>query len=364
MVERGVDEARWLLGARCAGRAASPAAAAATTSERRPATAASRSSTVSAASSLKEALHRLRRATSPAPTCGSPSRARTSSPPRSGRASSPTSSPPPTRSCPTQLYDEGLVEKPVVFAGNRLVLAVPAGRAKVASLDDLERPTASSSRSAPSPCRSAPTRARCSTSCRPAQSEGDPRQRALQASPTSRASSASSRRARSTPASSTSPTSQATGGKLKAIELPDRPRSRRSPTASRVVKGAKQPEAAQAFIDGLLDGRGRAGAARRRASSRRRRSERGAAVVRRRCWSRRSRRRCSFLTLPVVAIFVDTRPRELLDEPRRPGRARRAAAEPARARAIAVAIIVAGRHARPPTCSPRAASAAARWSSR
>src|SRR5918995_2808337 len=41
---------------------------------------------------------------------------------------------------PEELYDEGLVEKPVTFAGNRLVLAVPASAdAKIASLRDIER---------------------------------------------------------------------------------------------------------------------------------------------------------------------------------------------------------------------------------
>src|SRR6185295_1744060 len=40
---------------------------------------------------------------------------------------------------PDQLYAEGLVEKPVVFAANRLVLAVPPG-GKVTSLDDLAKP--------------------------------------------------------------------------------------------------------------------------------------------------------------------------------------------------------------------------------
>ena len=39
---------------------------------------------------------------------------------------------------PDELYDKGLVEKPRVFAGNRLVLAVPASGAKVASLKDIE----------------------------------------------------------------------------------------------------------------------------------------------------------------------------------------------------------------------------------
>src|SRR3954469_16734420 len=41
---------------------------------------------------------------------------------------------------PQQLYVAGLVEKPVVFAANRLVLAVPAAKAKVAGLADLGAP--------------------------------------------------------------------------------------------------------------------------------------------------------------------------------------------------------------------------------
>jgi len=38
---------------------------------------------------------------------------------------------------PEQLHDEGLVGRPVAFAGNRLVIAVPAEGAKVTSVDDL-----------------------------------------------------------------------------------------------------------------------------------------------------------------------------------------------------------------------------------
>ena len=42
---------------------------------------------------------------------------------------------------PDQLYSEGLVEKPVPFATNTLVIAVPAdGNGKVKSLDDLAQP--------------------------------------------------------------------------------------------------------------------------------------------------------------------------------------------------------------------------------
>jgi len=41
---------------------------------------------------------------------------------------------------PDLLYTKGLVEEPVVFAANKLVLAVPAGAAKVRTLSDLEKP--------------------------------------------------------------------------------------------------------------------------------------------------------------------------------------------------------------------------------
>lgn len=41
---------------------------------------------------------------------------------------------------PDALFADGLVEKPQVFATNRLVLAVPAGATKVAGLDDLGKP--------------------------------------------------------------------------------------------------------------------------------------------------------------------------------------------------------------------------------
>jgi molybdate transport system substrate-binding protein len=41
---------------------------------------------------------------------------------------------------PGDLYSKGLVEKPVAFASNRLVIAVPAGTHKVASIGDLAKP--------------------------------------------------------------------------------------------------------------------------------------------------------------------------------------------------------------------------------
>jgi molybdate transport system substrate-binding protein len=43
-------------------------------------------------------------------------------------------------SLPVTLYRKGLASQPVIFAANRLVLAVPAGSTKVKSLADVERP--------------------------------------------------------------------------------------------------------------------------------------------------------------------------------------------------------------------------------
>ena len=42
---------------------------------------------------------------------------------------------------PDQLFEDGLVEKPTIFAGNRLVIAVPAD-SDIDSIDDLGRATA------------------------------------------------------------------------------------------------------------------------------------------------------------------------------------------------------------------------------
>jgi molybdate transport system substrate-binding protein len=41
---------------------------------------------------------------------------------------------------PDQLYSKGLIEKPVVFATNTLVIAVPANGSKISSLEDLAKP--------------------------------------------------------------------------------------------------------------------------------------------------------------------------------------------------------------------------------
>ena len=58
---------------------------------------------------------------------------------RSSRAPRPTSSPPPTPNTPQELFEEGLVEEPQVFAANELVIAVPEG-SDIKSLADLTKP--------------------------------------------------------------------------------------------------------------------------------------------------------------------------------------------------------------------------------
>ena len=101
---------------------------------------------------------------------------------------------------PAALYAKRLVEAPVVFAGNKLVLAVPAG-SDIHSLADL-RSRARRSRSARRPSRSVPTPKPCSGVC-PRPSACGSRRTSATASRTSAASWASSARAPSTRASYT-----------------------------------------------------------------------------------------------------------------------------------------------------------------
>ena len=156
---------------------------------------------------------------------------------------------------PDELYAKGLVEKPTVFAGNRLVLAVPADGAEGRARSRTSRPKgvklAIGAKDVP---------------------VGD-----LHAHGARQAARRSSARRSSPTCAPRSPTSagitgkltqgavdagflyasdvRATDDKLKAIELPDE----LQPTVAygvAVVKGAKHPKQAKAFIAGLLDGDG------------------------------------------------------------------------------------------------------------
>jgi molybdate transport system substrate-binding protein len=155
---------------------------------------------------------------------------------------------------PDELYAKGLVEKPVVFAANRLVLAVPAAHAKVRSLADLERPgvtIAMGSRSVPV---GAYTRKVLS---------GLPgaAQKALLANVRSNEPDVAGVVGKvaegAVDAGFVYVTDvKASGGKLSAIELPAGLQPRVAYAAA-VVKGAKHPVQASEFLQGLLHGAGR-----------------------------------------------------------------------------------------------------------
>ncbi len=154
---------------------------------------------------------------------------------------------------PDQLFAEGLVEEPVVFAGNRLVLAVPAEDAKVSSLRGL---TADGVKLA---IGSAEVPVGTYTRTVLEKLPRGEREAIL----------ANVRTEEPDVAGITGKLTQgavdagflyvsdvrATDGELKAIELPER----LQPSVAygvAVVKGAKHPEQARAFIAGLLRGAG------------------------------------------------------------------------------------------------------------
>jgi molybdate transport system substrate-binding protein len=155
---------------------------------------------------------------------------------------------------PDALHADGLVEKPIAFARNRLVLAVPAQGAKVHGLDDLAHAGVTIAMGAPSVPVGAYTR------------------KVLGGLP------ADQRRAILANVRSNEPDVggvvgkiaqgaadagfvyvtdvKAAGGRLRAIELP----ASLSPEVvyeAAVVQGTDHPEQARAFLRGLLSGAGR-----------------------------------------------------------------------------------------------------------
>ena len=156
---------------------------------------------------------------------------------------------------PDELYDEGLVEKPVTFAGNRLVLAVPADSdAGIARLGDLEKAgttLAIGSESVPVGSYTRTVLAKLPESessaiLKNVRSE-EPDVAGIVGKLTQGAVDAGFVYISDV---------RATDGKLKAIELPES----LQPTVAygaAVVKDAKHEDAAKAFVDGLLDGAGK-----------------------------------------------------------------------------------------------------------
>jgi molybdate transport system substrate-binding protein len=154
---------------------------------------------------------------------------------------------------PDALYEKGLVEQPTVFAGNRLVLAVPADGEKVASLEDLQGegvrlaigaadvPVGTYTRTVLDKLPAAERRAILAN----VRTE-EPDVAGITGKLTQRAVDAGFLYVSDV---------RATDGALEAIELPDELQPDVAYGVA-VVKGAKQPEAARAFVSGLLDGAG------------------------------------------------------------------------------------------------------------
>jgi len=154
---------------------------------------------------------------------------------------------------PEQLFQKGLVEKPVVFAGNRLVIAVPAGGSKINSVADLEKPgvkIAMGSATVP---------------------VGTYTRKVLSGLPQADSAKVLGNVRSNEPdvAGVVGKVTQgavdagfvyitdvdATDGKLRAIQLPNSLQPQVAYGIA-VVRGAKHPKEAQEFIDGLLHGEG------------------------------------------------------------------------------------------------------------
>lgn len=156
---------------------------------------------------------------------------------------------------PRQLYREGLVEKPRVFAANRLVIAVPVG-GSVRSLDDLARPGTKLVIGDPSVPVGAYTRQAL------ARLPGGER-RAILANVRSREPEVSSVIAKLLGGAAdagfvyVTDVRAAPPGKLRTIPLPARLQPEVAYAAA-VVKGTSEPSLARRYLDGLVSGRGAA----------------------------------------------------------------------------------------------------------
>ena len=153
---------------------------------------------------------------------------------------------------PQQLYEKGLVEQPTVFAGNRLVLAVPAG-SRIRALGDLTGKGVALAIGAEDVPVGAYTRTVLEKL--PARQRG-----AILANVRSEEPDVAGITGKLTQGAVDAgflyvSDVRATDGALEAIELPDALQPDVAYGVA-VVKGAKRPEEARAFIAGLLDGDG------------------------------------------------------------------------------------------------------------
>ena len=154
---------------------------------------------------------------------------------------------------PEALHAEGLVEEPQVFAANRLVLAVPAGSAKVRSLEDLGQAGVKIAIGSPSVPIGSYTREVLGRL-------GQEDRRRILANVRSNEPHVAGAVGKLTKGAADAgfvyvTDVAAAAGKLEAIHLPSELR----PTVAygvAVVKGARRPDLARAFIAGLMDGEG------------------------------------------------------------------------------------------------------------
>jgi molybdate transport system substrate-binding protein len=152
---------------------------------------------------------------------------------------------------PDALAQEGKLETPVEFASNRLVLAVPSGDGKVASLDDLEQPGVKLVIGAEGVPVGDYTRGVL-------EQVGGERSAAILANVRSNEPDVKGIVGKLTQGAADAgfvyvTDVRATGGKLKAITLPA-DLDATATYAAGVVKAAREPEAAEAFVDDLLAG--------------------------------------------------------------------------------------------------------------
>ena len=155
---------------------------------------------------------------------------------------------------PDALFEEGLVDEPRVFAGNRLVLAVPAENAKVTRLEDIFEPgvvLAIGSESVPVGAYTREVIAKLGAANAKQVlanvRSNEPDVKGVVGKLTQGAVDAGFVYVTDV---------DATKGALRAIALPDEV----SPVVAygvAVVRGTQRREAARAFVDGLLDGEGR-----------------------------------------------------------------------------------------------------------
>ena len=154
---------------------------------------------------------------------------------------------------PDELFARGLVERPRVFASNRLVLAVPAEATKVRSLDDLAKRDVTlvvGARSVPIGAYTRRVLGRLAPATRDAilanVRSNEPDVGGISAKLTQGAADGGFLYATDV---------VATNGRLEAIELPARLQPQVAYAAA-IVTGAEHRAAAQAFVAGLLAGAG------------------------------------------------------------------------------------------------------------